>query len=471
MTRGGSWFYDSQLVSNTWGALSQDTVDATTYMLGSTATATEGGYGAYLTYGLRLYGSALYGGQYGAFLCGTSDLLADNLQAAAQDPDALSQAPDYDTSEDVASAIVAPYNALVVHNSLPDKTMVAKAVFQDTLLSTLTEHLPSTVTPLPCDSSFFMPGVDPVGSGNGCGAAYFYLRNLYGSVALIRSMNADLTFDGAEVYSSNGVLVQSVLNYDPPEASGYLTPQESQEVPGISVALENGTYTGDLLHQDYQRSMTVTLASDATLIGKAVSGTWAGWNDLWSEEHLTQTLAADGHDPQDFQNDQWVEDVAANLTLEADSAYEDTDNLGISMTLESGALWQVTDTSTLRSLTLEEGATLEAPEGSYLWIYTGCDVSNSLVTYDTQEATLLSSLEPGTYENLVITLQDTPVPEPTPEPQEPVTPAATVTPAPEETPVEETVPAQPATVPYAMLLGATIALLLAALVKKLLKRS
>ena len=78
-----------------------------------------------------------------------------------------------------------------------------------------------------------MPGVDIIGSGNGCGASYFFSKNLYGSIALVRSMNADFTFDASDVRSSNGVLLQSVVTYDPPSANGYLAPGEGDDVPGI----------------------------------------------------------------------------------------------------------------------------------------------------------------------------------------------------------------------------------------------
>ena len=404
MTRNNSWFYGATVTSNNWGAISQDSVDAYTYVINSTGTSTEGGYATYLTYGMRLYGSGLYAGQYGVFMCGESDIITDTGAAALADADAMSKVSDYAVDEDAVSEIVAPFNAIVVHNSLPDVTMVAKGVFKNTLISTLTEDLPDNVTPMAYDDSFFMPGVDILGSGNGCGASYFFSRNLYGSIALVRSMNADFTFDNCDVRSANGVLVQSVITYDPPSASGYLTVGQGEEVAGVAATFLNGEYDGDILHQDYQRKMTVTIGDGATVTGKIVSGTYAGWNALWSEENLTAVLTEDGYDADYFNNDQWVEDVQTNLIRSEDTDYAAEENLGVDVTVTAGGTWVVNGTSSLNSLTLEEGATIKAPEGKTITVYENCDASNGLVAYDESAGTEVT-LAAGTYENVVIVVQ------------------------------------------------------------------
>lgn len=461
MTRNNSWFYGSQVLSNNWGAISQDSVDATTYVVNSSGISTEGGYGTYLTYGMRLYGSELYAGQYGVFMCGTSDILTDTGEAALSDEAAMSKVPDYPVDTGRGSTVAAPFNAVVIHNSLPDITMVAKGLFRNSVLSTLPEDLPESVTPMAYDDEFFLPGVDIVGSGNGCGAAYFFNRNLYGSLALVRSMNADLTFDHTDTRTSNGVLVQSVITYDPPSASGYLTPEQGPTVPGISATFLDGAYTGDILHQDYQRAMTITVGENATLTGKAVSGTYAAWNGLWSEEQLVSALQADGHAPEDFGNDLWVEDVQANLIRPEDTVYQDTENLGIALTVAQGGSWVVNGDSSLKALTLEEGASITAPAGCTLTFYTGCDASNALDFYDETGAEALDTLAPGTYENVVIRLSGTPIPEveepaevpesaaEAAEPEPPPEPTPEPSAAPEEDPaVSETpAPASSATSP------------------------
>lgn len=402
MTRNNSWFYGSDVSSNNWGAVSQDSVDAYTYLINSTGTTTEGGYASYLTYGLRMYGSKLYGAQYGMFMCGTTDVETDTGATALEDEDAMSKVPDYDVDEDAVSTIVAPFNAVVVHNSLPDITMTSVATFRNSVLSTKTEDLPDTVTPMAYDDEFLMPGVDIVGSGNGCGASYFYSRNLYGSLVLVRSMNADFTFDHTKTSTSNGVLLQSVVTYDPPSASGYLEPGEGDTVKGITSTYLNGSYEGDILHEDYQRKMTVNIGDAATLTGKVVSGTYQAWKDLWSEGSLEADLEADGYDATVFNNDQWVADVQANLIPTDDTAYEDTENYGVDLTVASGGTWVVNGTSSLNSLTIEDGATVTVPDGYTMIIYEGADANNSLSFYDESSATQVKELTAGTYQNVVI---------------------------------------------------------------------
>ena len=399
MTRNNSWFVNSVVTANTWGAISQDSVDATTYVINSTATATEGGYATYLTYGMKLYASQLYGGQYGVFMCGTSLIETGTATTAMADTDAMSKTPDY-VVEEQPTIIAAPFNAVVVHNSLPNLDMVAVGNFKDATLSTLAEDLPDTVTPMAADDEFFMNPDAPFGVGSG--SSYFYNRNLYGSLILVRSMNGDFTFDNTDARTSNGVLVQSVLTFDPPSASGYLSVGKGEEVPGVSVTFLNGEYTGDLLHQDYQRRMNITVGENAVLNGAVVSGTWQGWMDLWSEENLREVLTADGYEEIPFISETWAADVQENLILADDAAYAETANLGASVVVTAGGTWVVTGTSTLSSLTMEEGAVLAAPEGMVLTVYENADNSNANATYT--GGTPVDELSVGTYENVIITI-------------------------------------------------------------------
>lgn len=399
MTRNNSWFINSTVTSNNWGAISQDSVDAFTYVINSSGTATEGGYATYLTYGMKLYASQLYGGQYGAFMCGTSIIQTGTAADALADAEAMSKTPDY-IPEEQLTVIAAPFNAVVVHNSLPSLDMIAQGNFKDAILSTLPEDLPDTVTPMAADDAFFMDADAPFGVGSG--SAYFYNRNLYGSLILVRSMNGDFTFDNTDARTSNGVLVQTVVTFDPPSASGYLTPGQGEELPGVAVTFINGEYAGDILHQDYQRRMSVTVGENGVLTGAIVSGTWQGWNDLWSEESLLAALAADGYADVPFADADWVSVVQENLTLADDAAYADTENLGANVTVQAGGTWIVADTSTLSSLTLEDGAVIAAPEGMELTVYVNADASNANGAYS--GGTQLAALAAGTYENVVITV-------------------------------------------------------------------
>lgn len=400
-TLNNSWFYGATVLANNWGAISQDSVDAYTYVVNTLGKATEGGYGTYLTYGMRLYGSELYAGQYGIFMCGNSDIITDTGAAALEDEVMMSKIPDYPVDTTAGTIVAAPVNAIVVHNSLPDATMIAKGEFRNTTLSTLVEDLPDDVNVMESDDEFFVPGVDILGSGKGCGASYFYTENLFGSLALIRSMNADFTFDNVDARTSNGVLLQSVVTYDPPSAVGYLTPDQSNTVLGVKATFRNGSYEGDILHEDYQRAMTVLVDANATLTGKVVSGTWAAWNNKWTEETMTAVLAEDGYTPDLFNNPDWVADVQANLVRAEDTVYADTENVGVALTVANSGTWIVDDTSTLSSLTIEANGTVKAPEGYTLTAYQNCGTSNSALTYDYTVGTEVE-LTAGTYEDVVI---------------------------------------------------------------------
>lgn len=399
MTRNNSWFVNSTVTSNNWGAISQDSVDAFTYVINSSGTATEGGYGTYLTYGMKLYASQLYGGQYGAFMCGTSTIQTGTAADALADAEAMSKTPDY-VPADEPTVIAAPFNAIVVHNSLPSLDMVAEGNFKDATLSTLVEDLPASVTPMSASDEFFMDPNAPFGVGSG--TSYFYNRNLYGSLILVRSMNGDFTFDNTDARTSNGVLVQTVVTFDPPSASGYLSVGEGETLPGVAVTFLNGEYTGDILHQDYQRCMNVTVGEDGTLTGAVVSGTWQAWNELWSEDALLGVLAEDGYAEPPFASETWVADVQENLIRAEDTPYADSENLGADLTVTAGGTWVVTGTSTLSSLTLEDGAVVKAPEGMSLTVYTDADASNAAGSYT--GGTPLAVLKAGTYQNVILTV-------------------------------------------------------------------
>ena len=399
MTRNNSWFINSKVTSNNWGAVSQDSVDAVTYMINTEGTSMAGGYGTYLTYSMKLYASQLYGGQYGAFMCGTSVIETGTAEDAFADADAMIKTPDY-IPEDQPTIIAGPFHAIVVHTSTPGLDKVAVGNFKGAILSTLPEDLPATVTPMSADDPFFM-NPDMADFGISSGTAYFYNRNLYGSLILVRSMNGDFTFDNTDERTSNGVLVQTVINFDPPQGIGYLSAGQGEDMPGVAVTFLNGEYTGDILHQDYQRKMSVLIGENSVLKGAVVSGTWQGWNDLWSEENLLEVLKADGYEEVPFANANWAADVQDNMIRSEDADYAGTENLGAEVTVIAGGTWVVTGTSSLSSLTIEDGAFVAAPEGMTLTIFIDADASNSNSSYE--GGTAIEELTAGTYKNVIIT--------------------------------------------------------------------
>lgn len=83
------------------------------------------------------------------------------------------------------------------------------------------------------------------------------------AVVLVKSDNADITIDGAKMVSQSGTLIKSIINPDP-----YRTKvAEGEKVYGINAKLKNMTLEGNILHEDTERTMTLTFMG-TTLKGK-----------------------------------------------------------------------------------------------------------------------------------------------------------------------------------------------------------
>ena len=81
----------------------------------------------------------------------------------------------------------------------------------------------------------------------------------------VKSANANIEIDGANLVSETGVLIRVKKNEDPfATVVGDFTP------PGVTLTLSNGSYKGDVIDTDPERTLTVQLIN-ATLTG-AVKG-------------------------------------------------------------------------------------------------------------------------------------------------------------------------------------------------------
>ncbi len=76
------------------------------------------------------------------------------------------------------------------------------------------------------------------------------------AVILVKSANADITIDGAELSSKSGALLQSVISDD-----ANATKVNGQQVVGIKATLKKMTLEGNILHEDTERGMSVTFIS------------------------------------------------------------------------------------------------------------------------------------------------------------------------------------------------------------------
>ncbi|MGC3982081.1 MAG: hypothetical protein QM808_12540 [Steroidobacteraceae bacterium] len=80
------------------------------------------------------------------------------------------------------------------------------------------------------------------------------------AVILVRSANADITIDQAKLVSKKGVLLQAVVNPD-----SFAT-KVTGRAPGIRALVRDARLSGDILNEDNQRRMAVTL-NGSTLKG------------------------------------------------------------------------------------------------------------------------------------------------------------------------------------------------------------
>jgi hypothetical protein len=73
---------------------------------------------------------------------------------------------------------------------------------------------------------------------------------------LVKSTNADITLEGVEMFSEKGILLHSVINDDT-----MATKLNGAQVTGIRATLKKMSVEGNILHEDTQRTMSVSLSA------------------------------------------------------------------------------------------------------------------------------------------------------------------------------------------------------------------
>ena len=225
------------------------------------------------------------------------------------------------------------------------------------------------------------------------GESWFYMENCLGSLITTRSHGGVISFeDGAELRPANGVLVQTLVGYDSDAGSIYHDSTDSRVLADVTVNIDTPV-EGDILHQDYQRNMFVNVNADYT--GRVTTGSITAWNDLWSAEGLEALLEQGGHAGDFALDDTVIANIRSCLVREEDTAAY-TDVFGVDMTVAPGAAWTAEGVSSVLSLTVEEGAAVNAAE-----IYVDCAFGADGYL-DPATGTKVEGLTPGTYENVVV---------------------------------------------------------------------
>lgn len=311
-----TYYYDSVCTAEGWAALSTDSATGDgldLYAYNTEGVAENGGYSTYADTNCRvwLYGSRLTAAEIGCIISKNGQIHAYGSDAAP------AEVMQYHEGDPVSTdtTIVGGRNAVMIH--APD--MMGQGLMasdcgmfyaENTTLAT-SDDLRSTK--------------DYNDYGEAVGA---YIDDVGGDVFLIRSTSADIQLKSVQMESYSGVLVHTVLNAD--SMGNFLAAGDGEQVEPVSVTMKDMDVAGDILHEDYQRRMTVDL-EHTTLTGNLVSGTMESWNQQWA----------------DYGEVNWVVDDS----FDAD--------YGIALTVGDGAVWNVTGESSLRSLTVTEGGKIQ----------------------------------------------------------------------------------------------------------------
>lgn len=310
-----TYYFNSTCMAEGWAALSTDSATGNgldLYAYNTDGIAENGGYSTYADTNCRvwLYGSRMTAAEIGCIISKSGQIHVYHSGAAGDDIMAYNEGD----TVDVGSSILGGRNAVMIH--APD--MMGQGLWaadcgtftaEDTVIGT-TQELVST-------KNYY-------DYGEATGA---YIDYVSGSVFLIRSTSANIDLNHVEMESYNNTLIQTVLNAD--SMGNFLAPGDGDQVNPIAISMTDMDVKGDIRHEDYQRRMTVML-ENTTLTGNIVSGTMEDWNSRWSEYGAVN----------------WVVDERY------DTVY------GVELTVGADGVWNVTGASSLRCLTLEEGAAL-----------------------------------------------------------------------------------------------------------------
>lgn len=338
-----TYYFNSVCTAEGWAALSTDSATGSgldLYAYNTEGVAENGGYSTYADTNCRvwLYGSRLSAAEISCIISKSGQIHAYNASAADEE---LLSYNEGDVVEE-ETLLVGGRNAVMIH--APD--MMGQGIYaadcgtftaEDTTIAT-SEDLVSTK--------------DYYDYGDAVGA---YVDYVMGDLFLIRSTSANIDLKNVRMDSYNNVLVHTVLNSD--SMGNFLAAGDGDQVNPVAITMTDMDVTGDILHEDYQRRMTISL-TDATLSGNIVSGTVDSWNEKWAE----------------YGEVNWVVDESY------DAVY------GVALTVGAGGVWNVTGQSSLTSLTVEEGGVVNGEitlDGEPLTVepgqvYTG----NILVTGD-----------------------------------------------------------------------------------------
>ncbi|MCD7769704.1 MAG: hypothetical protein LUH36_06295 [Oscillospiraceae bacterium] len=375
LSQGNSntYYYNSVVVSDGWAAMSTDGatgLGVNFVSVNSYAETTDGGYAIYSDHECRdyVFGTTLVGAEYGAIIASGGELylfdgdaldmdttelnawrdafleehpaeLLDTTDQdfAGEDPVYALEAYEGEELEVGRSTLVGGRNSILVHK--PDESHTGKGADQQNIFVAIGADLVTDYTLLDLDA---MPEGWYTPEDITSSASFFYEDTLdyvlwtSGPAILMRSCSTliyleDVTFEtnyDEAGYGQSGVFLMSVINSD---GNANLIADGETANP-MDITVKDSDITGDVLDYDYQRAMELTL-DGATLTGKVVNYDVEDWNALWGEDGSIGVG-----------------------TYAYDETYENC--AGITLTLVNGAVWNVTETSYVDELIVDETSTV-----------------------------------------------------------------------------------------------------------------
>lgn len=307
-----TYYFNSVCSAEGWAALSTDSATGSgldLYAYNTDGIAENGGYSTYADTNCRvwLYGSRLTAAEISCIISKSGQIHAYNASAADEELLAYNEGEIVETE----TALIGGRNAVMIH--APD--MMGQGLWAaDCGTFTAEDTTIKTSADLVSTKDYYDYG-DAVGA---------YIDYVMGDVFLIRSTSANIDLKNVRMEGYNNVLLHTVLNAD--SMGNFLAAGDGEQVNPVALTMTDMEVSGDILHEDYQRRMTVEL-QNATLSGNIVSGTMESWNEKWAE----------------YGEVNWVVDESY------DAVY------GVALTVGKDAVWNVTGQSSLTSLTVEEG--------------------------------------------------------------------------------------------------------------------
>lgn len=319
-----TYLYNSAIVSRTWGAWSTDSARQSLDLVAYQSMGySQNGYGAYADTSCRLF-------MYGSVVIGNDGIVTSNdgeIYAVSSDCDLNTSAlraimqktandrelsyldyydESYGTGESNVSAIIGGQTAVQFH--MPD---MGGSGAKNTKKATLYMQGGALVT----EESYITSG-----------DVTAYTMRYAGACIVTKSTQVSILLEGVSVTSWSGELVHCMINSD----SNVNNIADGDEAPGSDFTFRAMDVAGDIVNDDYQRALRLTLDA-TTLTGAIYSNTCEQWNTLCAEEFDGEyILNPDGYETV------W----------------------GVELTLENGAVWNVTETSVVTALNVGADCTV-----------------------------------------------------------------------------------------------------------------